>query len=595
MKVSFYLSIALWLLAGLLFTAPAQADPTRFEAEIVNAPPTTADSAGYDQYQFWADYAEAGNSNGKIKLAATPNVKMKFLFYGTGVDIIVRKAANGGTFSWKLDSGATTGTVDLYADTLQQQVAVPVARSLALTLHTVEINADLPIDGTAIFIDAFDVYGNLPRYRLDDSNAKVHQQPGKWFADTGLNEPTEAAGGSIIYTTEVGSTVTLQFVGKAISFQGVPRQDSMAFNWSIDHGAYSGTINPRPVAAEGHTAAGLWYRWPYILQTGMVDTTHTLTITATPGPDGANFIFCVDSFDFISDVYVDNTPTRFEMENTDHSIGNPNDLFAVNYTSNVWLLFPENGASGGSLIFTTAGDQYRIKMLFYGTGVDVIGETWADHAPFNWVLDDGVTSGTADVYNGGAITQQLRIPIVGGLPRTLHTLEIIPTGSIIRLDAADVYGSGNITRIDDSRRAIIDYQPSGNWTHDDTTAQVDTEAVNGTISYALTTSDTASFSFHGTAVAIRGRSFSDAFKIGWSIDDGAYTGVLDFAAANPGNVAYLYRWPFLLKTGLPDADHTVKLSILDSPGGFVGMLDSIDLIGSPISLINSAKNWTQFE
>jgi hypothetical protein len=291
--------VILWGLVAIASIASAGAALTRFEAEVVNTPATTSDSLGFDkQGGFWIDFSEAGNSNGKVIYTATSGASAKFLFVGTGVDLIIRKAGNGGPFTWSLDNGAATGSGDCFGD-LTQQFSIPIASGLPNTMHTLEITAALSTVGTIVLLDAFDVHDSTPRNRVNDDDLVNISYSSVWaHGDTGFGAPTEAPGGSVTYTTAVGESFSYTFTGTAVALIVVPRQDSFAFNWSIDSGAYTGTVDPQPVAGSGHVAGGIWYRYPFILRNDLPDAPHTLTVTIANAAAGANFIALFDAIDY---------------------------------------------------------------------------------------------------------------------------------------------------------------------------------------------------------------------------------------------------------------------------------------------------------
>jgi fibronectin type 3 domain-containing protein len=107
----------------------------------------------------WNRTSISGANDGYVQLTNDKPVKVTYSFYGTGLDLLARRAANYGTVLVKVDSGPAV-KVDLYNPSVQNKFPVYRIRNLAQGMHTIEItNSDTNINSSDSYIniDAFKV------------------------------------------------------------------------------------------------------------------------------------------------------------------------------------------------------------------------------------------------------------------------------------------------------------------------------------------------------------------------------------------------------------------------------------------------------
>lgn len=274
---------------------------------------------------------------------------------------------------------------------------------------------------------------------------------------------------------------------------------------------------------------------------------------------------------------------RFEAEST----GVVKDKYdAVGYDSinGVVGRGPDAAASNGELLFTL-GTNRKIKIVFAGTGIDLVAPETSDGAEFLWSLDEGAQTGTGTTIGAGGA--QTTIPIVSGLPNGLHTLEIEKANAVdfvLRMDAFDVHDSGERIRFEENDPAIT-YTPNA-WALGDTGGNAAEEASGGTIGYTIVQGATATLDFEGTGVAANIVSRIDGLVFAYDIDNGAVTGTIDTSADAVGVGGGLWhRYPFLLANDLSNGPHTLTLTATTGAAGnvdFIGILDSIDVFAPEI-------------
>jgi hypothetical protein len=315
------------LMAGCLalLASGVQANtPTRYEAEAMGDPRNSNDICGYDSVNgvVGRDFDEAA-SNGEILYTSGVNRNFKFIFKGTGVDLIGRQDIDGAPFIWIINGGTPSeisGTGTQFGEALVHQQRFPIAASGSLpnALHTLEIRRDVG-DG-ALRVDAIDVYDDGQRSYVDQvEDTFVTFSPDAWVLEEfGADSLFEAYGGTTAWSIVDGATVKISFNGTGIALLTMVRWDSKTFDWDID-GVRSGTIN---AAAGNALNFGFWHRWPYLLANDLPPGNHTLTITNASG--WVNF---VDAF------VIDGTPIEPFEPTTPGDINGDGEINVVDVTA----------------------------------------------------------------------------------------------------------------------------------------------------------------------------------------------------------------------------------------------------------------------
>jgi hypothetical protein len=270
---------------------------------------------------------------------------------------------------------------------------------------------------------------------------------------------------------------------------------------------------------------------------------------------------------------------RFEAESTG-AVKDQGDAVGYDSLNGVVGRAADATASNGELLFT-GGNNRNFKLIFVGTGVDLISRQDTDGGDFDWILDEGAQSGSGTTFGPSRVDQAV-FPLVSGLPHTLHTLELRRKSTgILRPDAFEVHNAGSQTRYEQNDPAIS-YSPnwlSTNWIFDDAAA----EASGGSMAVSIVRGSTATLTFSGTAVALLADVRGDGGIFGFDIDQGAVTGVIDLRAQNPLFFGNWHRWPILLSNTLPPGTHTLVLTALEANSGGRGAVnfDAIDVFGIP--------------
>ena len=268
---------------------------------------------------------------------------------------------------------------------------------------------------------------------------------------------------------------------------------------------------------------------------------------------------------------------RFEAESTG-AVKDKNDAVGYDSLSGVMGRGGDASASNGEVLYTLGMDR-KIKIVFAGTGIDLIAPTTNDGAQFKWTLNEGVQTGLGTTIGAGG--PQSVIPIISGLPNGLHTLEIEKANNVdfvLRMDAFDVHDSGERVRYEETDPAIV-YSP-GAWALGDTGGNAAQEASGGSIGYTIVQGATATLQFTGTGVAANIVSRLDGLAFSYDID-GVVTGTIDTSAeASRVSAGFWHRYPFLLANDLTNGPHTLTLTAIGGAVGgvdFIGILDSIDV------------------
>lgn len=407
---------------------------TRFE-ETDAAVSVSGDWTGSDPHAGW--------SGGAALESGTAGASVTFSFTGTSVRWIGARGRNGGIAQVKVD-GAEVKQVNLFARP-NDEFRTPcfTIYDLAPGPHTLTIvvtgNKDAGAAGTKVWVDAFEVNPMVVSH-LQESDPAVtftgawaEAPTGLFWSGSGAGNPGEPTVGAMV-TEAAGATATLQdndrhlnTRGTSISWVGYRGPDAGIATVSVDGGP----------AVEVDTYAAV-FKLQEVLFTasGLADTEHTLTITATgrKNPAASAAKIFVDAFD------VTKPGKRFEDDSgvTFTSVpGVPNTSWDQN-NARVWSegWSRTNAHAGATATFT-----------FNGTSI-------------SWIGCEKSTIGTASVSLDGQPPVEINMnkPLanaqgfaVQGFQRTVfrkdglapgpHTLTITVTsntGAFVVVDAFDV-------------------------------------------------------------------------------------------------------------------------------------------------------------
>lgn len=282
--------------------AEAFAATVRYEAESTGAVKDKNDAVGYDSLNGVVGRgSDASASNGELLFTLGTNRKIKIVFAGTGVDFVAPLTGDGSTFKWTLNEGAQTG-VGTTKGVGGAQSVIPIISGLPNALHTLEIEKATPSDAEnfVLRMDAFDVHDNGERTRIEQNDPSITYTDWNTNFDNGGDAGIEASGGSFGWTINNGSTATLDFVGTSVAAIVALRTDGRVFDYSIDGGAVTGSIDTSATAVA--LGGGFWQRYPYLLANDLSHGPHTLTITAGTGAVGGDFVGFLDAIDVYSPV-----------------------------------------------------------------------------------------------------------------------------------------------------------------------------------------------------------------------------------------------------------------------------------------------------
>ena len=364
-----------------------------------------------------------GHSGGTAVRSSAAGATASVTFIGNSIRWLSTRGRNMGTARVSVDGGPAT-IVDLRQNTGDVIRATGIAiYDLSDGPHTLTI--EVVGDGLVV-IDAFDVQlqTTVSHWQETDPNARFSAGWTKssidfpWSGNGAQNEPELPV--TAMETTIAGETLTLPFRGTGISWVGYRGPDGGIAYVQIDGGA--------PIAVDTY-APSVKYQEVVFTATGLADTNHTLTITASgqsnPASRAARVV--VDAFDVM-------TPGR-RYENNDP---------AVTYRGNVWNRSHNARVWSAGTAATSNVTGATATFSFTGTSVSMIGCRKAS------------AGGTARFYIDGVLVSQIRMketyPIEGyqmtvfrvdGLTNGPHTLtvEVVsPTGgSYVVVDAFDVH------------------------------------------------------------------------------------------------------------------------------------------------------------
>ncbi|HET7669414.1 MAG TPA: hypothetical protein VFK84_03315 [Burkholderiales bacterium] len=376
-------------------------------------------------------------SGGTAVQSDVPGSTVSFTFTGTSVRWIGSRGRTMGRPIVRIDGGPPI-PVELYANPYDEaRTTVITLYDLAPGQHTLTIEVTARETGTnnLVVVDAFEVDPGVVISRLQDTDPRIMptgrdanpwgKYTAGWTKSAGAGLPWSGNGVSnppdlpvtAHETQAAGETVTLPFRGTGISWVGYRGPDAGIATVQIDGGA--------PVTVDLYSPTAIYQAEAFTIS-GLADTEHRITITATggsnPAATGARVV--VDAFEVM-------TPGR-RYEQRDPAI-----TYAGTWHDNnarVWT-------GGASRTSPVAGSTATFR--FTGTSVSWIG------------CEKSSAGGTANVYIDGTLVQTVRLqesyPVEGyqktvfradGLTPGPHTLmvEVISTnGSYVVVDAFDVH------------------------------------------------------------------------------------------------------------------------------------------------------------
>jgi hypothetical protein len=369
-----------------------------------------------------------GWSGGSAMQTSTAGATASISFTGTSVRWIGARGRDLGLATVSVDSGPPREVTLFARPTDEIHTPIITISDLSPGQHTLTITvagrADPQGQGSRVVVDAFDIQPGTTVSHWQETNPG-YQWSGTWtksspagnYSGSGVSNLPELPV-TAQETTAAGTSVTVPFRGTGIHWIGYRGPDAGIATVRLDSGAateidlYSPTVMWQPIV---------------FTATGLSDTNHALTITATgrknAGSSAARVV--VDAFDVI-------TPGRRYEEYE------PN----IMYVGKTWT--PHNDArvwSGGATA-TSNEPGATATFIFTGTSVSWIG------------CEKGSAGGQADVYIDNVLQDRVLLnqnyPTEGyqmtvfrkdGLPFGPHTLKIqvVNTdGSYVVVDAFDV-------------------------------------------------------------------------------------------------------------------------------------------------------------
>jgi hypothetical protein len=379
----------------------------------------------------------AGWSKGKAVQSTVAGATATFKFVGTSVRWLASRGRERGKALVRVDGGTTKGKdlfeVDLFARP-NPEFSTPAITiyDLAPGEHTltIEVTGEKNPFATSneVVVDAFEVEPQIVSHFQED-DPDVHFDANWAQADTrffwsgsGAGNAGEPVVGAKV-TEIAGATVTVNFRGTSITWRGYKGPDAGMASVQVDGGT------PSPVDTYDDTFK---IQAAVFTATGLADTNHTLTITATGLKNDkatAAKIF-VDAFEVT-------TPGR-RYEAARNPDGDPFITYVGGWSRNDARVWSEGTAATSSQTTATA------TFAFTGTSV-------------SWIGCEKSTIGKAKVSIDGAVVKEINMnkPVgIEGFQRTVfrqdgltdgpHTLQIEVTstnGGFIVVDAFDVHPS----------------------------------------------------------------------------------------------------------------------------------------------------------
>src|SRR5712671_2105984 len=248
----------------------------------------------------WRPDKYAALSNGGATATDQAGAQATFTFTGTSVSWIGGRWTEEGIARVFLDGSFVT-EVDTYSKTKEVQVPLFTALGLANTSHTLTIEVtgrkNVASDFAFVLVDAFDVPAVTISRQQDTDPAVVFSGAG-WVQ--GDRSSVEYSGGTAAGSLTPGDQATFTFTGTGVRWLGElgPRNGGIAQVF-LD-GAFMKEVQtyaPQPDPAHENI-----FQAEHFKQTGLADTSHTLTteVTGRQDPAAMTAIVVVDAFDAIT-------------------------------------------------------------------------------------------------------------------------------------------------------------------------------------------------------------------------------------------------------------------------------------------------------
>ena len=363
-----------------------------------------------------------GWSGGAAVQSSVAGATATISFKGTSIRWLSARGRDMGVARVSIDNGPAKEV------NLRQNTGV-IVRTPAITIHDLSDGPHtlkIEVVSGVVWVDAFDVQPQTTVSHWQETNPGLIYSAGwtkastdqPWSGNGARNPPELPPTAQETYTA--GETLTVPFRGTAISWVGYRGPDGGIAVVQIDGGA--------PIEVDTYSPS-IKYQEVVFTATGLADTNHTLTITATGGSNPASTAarIVVDALEVM-------TPGR-RYENDDPAVTYDADGWNLNHIARFW--------SGGSAATSNVNGN-SATFSFTGTSVSVIG------------CRKGTAGGTARFYIDGVLVSEIRMketyPIEGyqvtvfridGLTNSAHTLKVevaSPTGgSYVVVDAFDVH------------------------------------------------------------------------------------------------------------------------------------------------------------
>ena len=364
-------------------------------------------------------------SGGTAVQSTVPGAQAAFTFSGTSVTWIGTRNVTSGIALVKVD-GVPVSEVDLFARPEVIRTPIITVNGLSPGSHTLTIEVTGRQNANAlsnvIQVDAFDVQAPVVSH-IQETDPDVVFSDGwvqapdtfSWSGGGVFTFPDPPVGGARVTETP-GATVTLTFRGTSISWSGYRGPDAGIAKVYLDE-----------VLVKEVDTYSLTHKVQDRVFTvqGLTDTSHTLTIEATGGRNGASTgaQIVVDAFDVT-------TPGRRYQERD----------AAVTY-SGTWLHGNVNRTWSEGAASTSAAAGARVTFTFTGTSVSWIGCRKHSTGFANVYLDDVLVEEMINTYEPPPIEgYQHTVFRADGLTPGTHTLTIegASEGAFIVVDAFDV-------------------------------------------------------------------------------------------------------------------------------------------------------------
>ena len=397
---------------------------TRFEESDTTAVTLSAGWTPSDPHAGW--------SGGSAVQSTVAGATVSFTFTGTSVRWLSSRGREGGIALVRVDGGPGK-EVDLFARP-NDEFSTPATTIYGLTpgQHTLTIEVtgrqNPAARSSEVVVDAFEVEPQIVSHFQED-DPDVSFGAGWAQADTKFSWSGSGAGnaGEPVVGAKVAetanATVTVNFRGTSITWRGYKGPDAGMASVQVDGGApttvdtYDDTFR---IQAAVFTA------------TGLADTNHTLTITATGQKRDkatAAKIF-VDAFD------VTTPGRRYEASRAPE--GDPSITYVGSWTRNDARVWSEGTAATSPQTGATA------TFTFTGTSVSWIGCQKSTIGKAKVSIDGGPAEEINMNKPVGIEAFQRAVYRKDGLTDGVHTLQIEVTstnGNFVVVDAFDVHPS----------------------------------------------------------------------------------------------------------------------------------------------------------